>query len=299
MSKHNLNFGNDPEVFATIELDGKEVVISPALLEREGLISPVIPDKSLKHPVYINRPGEYSWMMDGVAFELTNAKILKSAKETYEQMNAALSELEEFLSGIQFRDQTLKLHKRPVVDIEPEMYLPFIEKDKKIFQGFIFGCDPDLDAVDTGYNCITLNVSEHKFRYGGGHFHVSGHELFELAPRPAIQLLAVCMGNYCIANSPFPEQERQRATTYGRPGRYREQRYKDGSVGVEYRTPSNSWISYPLDKMEGLFDQAYKAFEFLLNPQKGKSILAEYLDSTCKAIINADQELANSILSSI
>lgn len=286
-----LKYGTDPEVFS---VDENGYVISPALLEKDGIIKPITVDEEYKHPVYINR-SNYSWMMDGVAWELTTKSPFNTAKELHELVTIANEDLEEFITKLVWREQ-LKLCKKPAVKIKPEEYLPFLETDRRIYQGFIFGCDPDDDAIEDEYICKTVDVIEHKFRYGGGHFHLSGLEDFEKFPVPAIKLLAITVGNFCIANSIYPELDRQRGQTYGKPGRFRIQKYSNGDTGIEYRSPSNSWLSFSLEKKEEMFEYANLAVTFLLNPDEGMKIISEFLKPTIDSIINVNIESSKNIL---
>ncbi len=293
----DLKFGLDPEVFSTVLINNEEFVISPALLEKDSNLKPVIKDKTNKHPIYIKEK-DFSWMQDGCAWESTYYKIFKNAKEIHETVNDSLNCLQEFMKNLTWMNMGLNLYKKPVVKIKPDMYLPFLE-DIKIYQGFIFGCDPDYDAIDTNYNCETKDVFTHLFRYGGGHFHISGMEQFKNNYLQAIKLLALTVGNFCILNSPYPELEKQRATTYGRPGRFRPQKYPNGDFGIEYRTPSNSWISLSENKMEELIFWANKGCEYLLLPDNGNELINELLSPTINAIINADKKLSENILNNL
>jgi len=283
-----LKFGIDPEFFC---VDKDNLAISPALLEMECGLKPVIDD--LKHPIYhINLEKNFSWMMDGVAFELTILKPLDTAVEMYDIVNSSLDYLESKIKNL---DGTLQLYKKPVVGINPDRYIPLLNNER-IYQGFIFGCDKDNDAIISDYVCETQDVTSHKYRYAGGHFHTSGSKFFEHYI-PAIKLMAICMGNYFIANSLYPDLEKQRALTYGRPGRYRIQKYKNGDSGLEYRTPSNSWLSFPLSGYQEMFRMAELAVHFLETERV--DIIRSYLDSTIKAITTADQNLARKILEEI
>jgi len=288
----NLKYGTDPEFFSSINLGEKEYVVSPSLLEKDSGLPFLEQDEDEKHPIYIH-DSDFSWMMDGVAWELTVKSPKNNYKEIYDVINNSLNVLGEFLKNYKWNGRNLNLYKKPVINIDPSWYIPFLNL-RKIYQGFIFGCDPDQDALDQDYLCKTLDVSKHLFRYGGGHIHISGLGEFRNSPRPAIHLLACTVGNFCIANSPYPELEKMRAETYGKAGRYREQEYKNGDFGIEYRTPSNSWCSYSLEKMEELFDWIQIGCKFLVDEKV--SILDKYLDVSISNIKNCDQDSANQVL---
>lgn len=290
-----LKFGLDPEVFSTVQMSGKDFVVSPALLEKDCGLNYIYQDVEEKHPVYIDR-NFYSWMMDGVAWELTVKNPLNSASEVFEILEESTQDLEDFLGDYFWNGEKLNLYKKPVVNINPAWYLPFLD-DYKMYQGFIFGCDPDMDAVDLEYNCKTRNIKTHKFRYGGGHIHLSGMDEFKEFPRQAVWFLAMTVGNYCCANSPYPEQEILRAKEYGRPGRFRPQIYKNGDVGIEYRTPSNSWISFPIEQMEELFYYAELGCKFLRD--KRDDLVDKYLSETCRAINEQDSDTSQLILNEL
>jgi len=287
-----MNYGTDPEFFT---VDKQNNVISPALLEINGIITPVI--DNIKHPIYIDN-ADFSWMMDGVAWELTLKAPAKNAKEIHEITEFGLESLEDFISKISWNSDKLSLYKKPVVSINPDIYLPMIDVDK-VFQGFIFGCDPDEDGILPDYICEELDVVSHPYRYGGGHIHFSGNDLMYENPRISVQLLAITVGNYVTLNSIYHEEEKLRVKTYGRPGRFRPQVYKDGSVGIEYRTPSNSWISFSLDKKEELFSLSELVSKIIAEPKKCRDFIKTYLPSTIEAINSADKDLSEKILRSI
>ena len=294
MNDFNLNFGSDPEVFAVLERTGE--VISPALLEEFSGVSPVIQDKY--HPIFIDNK-EFSWHMDGVAFELTVKKILKTGKDFVDTFQNSLDSLDSFLSNVSFQGNTLSLFTKPVVPINKELYLPYVIEDTptfndKIFQGFIFGCDEDFDAVDVNYKCKTKSFLDDSFRYGGGHFHVSGNPLFAEYPEVSIVFLAMTIGNYFVIKAKERELNKKRVETFGKPFRFRPTKYSDGNYGVEYRSLSNSIMLFEESEFEQMILLSNKASEFLTN--KRVDIYEQFLNPTAEAIINYDSNLANKIL---
>lgn len=285
----NLNLGLDPEYFA---VDSENNCISPALLMKFGGLKKI--SGGVQHPYFISNK-DFGIMMDGVAFEITYYKIFHDPFELFKTIADSLDALENLLNSLEFAGEALKLVKKPVVSINPEMYLPLLN-DESIYQGFIFGCDRDWDAILPNYKCETINVEKHLFRYGGGHIHISGIDEIKEFPIPAVKLLAITVGNFVVRESLFPEEDKKRVETYGRPGRFRTPTYKNGVVGIEYRTPSNSWTSLPENKMEELIYWIDKAMEYLKNPIKGSEVVNTFLEDSVKAITNYDKALSSKIL---
>jgi hypothetical protein len=287
-----LKHGTDPEVFSVIKINDDFQVISPALLEKFSGLKYIKQDGEEKHPVYIETE-DYSWMMDGAAWELTVKKPQYNPMDLLNIIRTSMGHLEEFLSKFKFCGADLYLYTKPTVNIDPSLYIPYLAENK-IAQGFMFGCDKDYDADDESYECKTLDVAKFLFRFGGGHLHTSGSEYFEQFPKPAIKFFTCTVGNFCIKNSPYLELEKQRGEIYGRPCRYRPQHYPNGDIGVEYRTPSNSWISMDTSKVEELFYWVNRAVEFLEN--RRVDILDNYFEMSKEAIITANKDLADDIL---
>ncbi len=298
-SKHKITVGTDPEVCSVIKKYGDNLVVSPALLEKfSGLkeIKDQRPkEERIKHPFYIKN-NEYIWMMDGVAFEAT-IKPSKTPTEMYDKIQIALHNLEDEISKLEYENYPLLLYKKPTVDIEPDMYLPYLNEEK-ILQGFIFGCDPDEDAIIPDYKCEEIDVRTHLFRYLGGHFHIGSEdskivESMQEIYMPFIRLLAIFIGNISIAYSEYPDEEKQRAKTYGQPGRFRFQDW-----GIEYRSPSNSWIDN-LNTIRLMFEATEKCMYYLLNPNEGIPIIKKYLEPTINSIQKGDKEVSKSILQEV
>jgi len=298
-SKYKLTFGTDPEVFSTVKNGDKNLVVSPALLEKfsglKEIPSSLSGKEKIKHPYYITQ-NNFSWMMDGVAWEATIMPS-KTPGELHDKILESILTLNEKIKELKYEGKSLELFRKPVVDIEPDMYLPYLDEEK-ILQGFIFGCDPDQDAIIPEYKCETLDVSKHLYRYGGGHFHIGSEdaeivETIQEIYNPFLRLLAIFVGNVSIAFSKFPEEEKKRAKTYGKPGRFRFQEW-----GIEYRSPSNSWISDP-EAINLMFEGAEKAVYFLQKPEEGIPVINKYLTPTVNAIQNGDQEVSMEILQEV
>jgi hypothetical protein len=290
--KYSLQYGSDPELFATYKDGSREFVYPPSALEKFDGVKRL--DGDDKHPVFIET-SEYRVIMDGVAFEINLLQPHHDLKHFYNILQTAVGHLEDFLGKYGYG-----MVKKPVIAFDyNRFWTKELSKDTAFMQGILFGCDPDKDAFDVDWLASVLDVAKHPFRYGGGHIHLSGDEDISKYPLPFIRLLALTVGNYCILNSPHPELEQLRAQYYGKPGKYRIQQYSNGAEGVEYRTPSNSWINYTFDKFEGIFEQVDKALNYLKNPSKGMMVLDSFRQMTVEAITKADRELAMSVLNQL
>lgn len=296
-----ITLGSDPEMCFAIPVNRKSAVVSPALLEAEGILTNLdddptdtrTPEEKCKHPFYLQTP-EYTWQMDGVAMELTYKKPYGSVRELVSVFNKAQGDLRKLISkNPTYKGLPLVLTARPVVPIDLEMYTPYLDDNEKIYQGFIFGCDPDEDAIMPDYVCQTVDVMTHPYRYFGGHIHV-GHTDPDIQNvlrdreliRPFVQLLACTVGVLCTTYSPYPKEETLRAQQYGRPGRFRPQKW-----GIEYRTPSVSWLSMNMDGLMNLDFAIKSAVYYLLNPKIGRQVIDSYLEPAISCIQTADRSM--------
>lgn len=291
-----LLFGTDPEVFAvytdTVDYDafiGNKFVLSPAILLEQG-VKPVSGD--WKHPVFVQTDIS-SIIMDGAAIEFNFNRPFENAKEMYDNVHKTLDDTRKFIESV-----GLEMYTKPMVNFDYKKYWDpkKFMKNRTYEQGFIFGCDPDKDAFNVEWSCSIMNVSTHPYRYGGGHFHVSGSRMFEQYYNIAVMIMAIYVGNYCVYHSPNPVEDSKRAQYYGMPGKFRQQKYKDGSTGIEYRTPSNSWLSYDFDTFNGMVNMAVKAVEVMENPEIGQKVLENFVDRTVTSISQFNQELSGEIL---
>jgi len=300
-----LKFGCDPEFFASYNdnkdydafLPHRVFAYSPAACERWEGLKPLMDDE--KHPLYFSYRTPMGALAnivgDGVAFELNFNQPFETVKEFFESVQFAKFRLADSLSklGYGFFDQ-------PVVNFDYQRFwTEELMSDPKFFMGVIFGCDPDKDAFDTASVCDIKNASTHPYRYGGGHIHISGDDAIAQHPVPFAMLLGLFLGNYCVAHTTHIDSEKIRAKYYGKPGKYRVQNYKDGTVGVEYRTPSNDWTSWDESTFDGMFEQIYKALDALKNPVKGRQLLADFTEPTQLSVTTGNVAIAQTVLRSL
>jgi hypothetical protein len=285
-----LTFGTDPEYFFTELIDNKEYAVPiPHLIENLG-VKEIGYDSERKHPV-IYKCKDFKLMMDGVACE-ANPKPSKTANEMNRDIQTVLSVMGDFANRF-----NLGVSISPAVFYD---YNKWFNPESRAFSWCgIFGCDRDYDAILDNYNSPEIDVVNHPYRYGGGHLHISDeNELIKDYPQAYIRLLAMTVGNYSISSSTMPNEEKLRMFKYGQPGRFRVQKYPDGNIGVEYRSPSNLWTT-KIDSIEGVMYWANKAYELLNDQDRAITAIEAYLDLSVEAIQQVDQEKAGYILSKL
>ena len=283
ISPGQLTFGTDPEVSAVYYKDDV-MYVQPAPYFRLELGASA-EKANTKHPVHFEKYG-VSIIEDGVAFEFTTQPT-RDYEEMFDSIQFGLTELSNLLSTYDHH-----LSVQPTVNYE---IARFLDKADDYKMALMFGCDPDKDAILKNYVCQVIDALRHPYRYFGGHFQIGcvdprGRRLIQTHYEPFIKLCAIFIGNSVMASSSKTELEGVRAKLYGQPGRYRIQPW-----GIEYRTPSNSWITNRAT-MSRMFRGAQVAFKLLQNPKEGKAVIKSYLSETITALGTADRELSRDIL---
>ena len=277
-----ITYGADPEVFATYNGRGGNYCIPPIAFETLYKVKPIIPDE--KHPVYIDNQ-YFQWHMDGAAFELRIKHPYRSFSSLYNVIQDAKSILSGWLKSYDY-----SLTVKPTVLFNTKRF--WDKQDERFRQCVIFGCDADFDIFDPNYVCKTIDVSTYPYRHGGGHIHI-GHtdkgiaRTFHKYLYPFMQLLTIYVGNTCLAFSKYPEEEKLRSGNYGKPGKHRLPAY-----GVEYRTPSNSWLNVYDNNYYHIHNGIRKSVELLLNSVAGKRAIEAHFETANKAILEANKPLA-------
>ncbi len=278
-----LTFGTDPEV-AAVYYKGEEMYVQPAPYFRLEL-GAAATKVNTKHPVHFEKYG-ISIIEDGCAFEFT-VPPTRDYDDMHDQLQFGLAELSNLVAEYDHH-----ITVQPTVNYEIER---FLDKDDDYKQCLIFGCDPDKDAILKNYVCEVIDALRHPYRYFGGHFQVGcfdtrGRRLLQTHYEPFIKLCSIFVGNSVMAKSKKTELEKIRARLYGQPGRYRIQPW-----GIEYRTPSSSWITNRTTTAR-MFRGAQVAFRLLQNPKEGKAVISDYLAETIIALGTANCELSQDIL---
>lgn len=298
-------YGCDPECVTTYNVGDKIFALPPWYFRRE-LSVPASADK--RHPVFLERNG---WKLheDGAAFEMSVTpshdpyelfQTVQDCRNTAEK--EILSHFTEVCDG--------KLNFLPAVGWDVERWMQMRrERGESFWDDFRmstqFGCDPDEDIFNLETACTVLDAAEHPWRYCGGHMHFSGSKKIADDYQLAIRCLVVTAGVAAVVFSDVPQLERERTFLYGRPGKFRVQKYgednpfgKDYAVGIEYRTPSaRTWGDWEIAK--NVIHWAEIGISVLLENPHSDDILREITQPAITAILTANQELGQQILSHV
>jgi hypothetical protein len=125
-----------------------------------------------------------------------------------------------------------------------------------------FGCDPDHNIYTMEQNPVIDSKKVGNLRMCGGHIHLGfdAPDAHPLLRTLAVKWMDILVGGPLAAIDP----DRVRSDFYGKAGNYRPKPY-----GVEYRTPSNFWLS-DQNLITFVFSatlSAMKAAEELLEPE--------------------------------
>ncbi len=285
----DVTMGTDPE-FPMIDGDG--FLVPPVVLRKQfGLKVTSWDDPN--HPVFTeDKRNGVTVMEDGALFELT-VKPSINPDDIFRRVQTGLLHLKRI--GKEFG--LTPLHK-PVAKFDFNKYY-LDTTDEEVKKCVIAGCDPDKDAIDSAFKSKIADLTLWKYRGAGGHLHLGVPNMPDLHQNiiPAVQLLAITVGNVGTAYTNYVEEEKARMQVFGFPGRYRPQNYGE-VLGIEYRALSNSWL---VDKstVNLVHKASMKALELLANPTKGKEVLRKYLDVTVEAIKGVDKDASLNILSDL
>ncbi len=148
----------------------------------------------------------------------------------------------------------------------------------------VFGCMPSYNAYDN-YIKLPKDASKVMYRSGGGHIHISSEDEevreFIINNRDVIvknldRLLGMILLTYENTDDVI-----KRRTYYGRAGEYRKPNY-----GLEYRVPSNIWLS--LDIYNSIFILIERAIDMAMN--NNTSLLDSISDEDVMDIINTGKK---------
>lgn len=293
----NIVFGSDPEFFAVYPKRGKFYALPPYYFRKYlGVKASDDP----RHPVFKQYPGGAIVHEDGAAFEMSLPPS-QDWEEIFEHINMTVRA---------FSDDVLSERK---VCLPQLVALPSVGWEVKrwenegedFFMSTMFGCDRDYDAFNYSPRGVVMDASKHPFRYGGGHIHFSGFPGIEESPLQLVHSLAFTAGLAATAFSVNPEADKKRTYLYGKPGKFRVQKYgklwnkfPHTDVGIEYRTPSNAWTSNK-NMAKKVFDWARIGIEVLFSQKALEKLFDKMNKDVQRAIVSGNQNLATELLEAV
>ncbi len=290
MSK--IVWGADPEFGSAYEEEGIQYILPPVVL-REDYAAPFEIGENESHPIFKRYEGGFIHE-DGAAFEMSVAP-RSDWKDLWDNIN---SNKEDFGKAV--------LSQYPGVCLPQLFSIPAMhyQVDKWINRGIefqlatLFGCDPDKDYFNLRARAKVIDAKLHPWRYLGGHIHVSGLPEIADNPLPALASMIYTAGLASTAYTDVPKIEKKRIFLYGRPGKFRIQKYKNGEIGIEYRTPSTRWTANK-DLAEKIFSWAETGMLYLFQGKLLEKIESKIREDAIKAITTVNQVLARELLSYI
>lgn len=274
--------GSDPEIFL---LNENDICVPPIHLILNEQIE-VIGYNNKYRPIFY-ADNLIKIIEDGAAFEF-NTKPVENAEEYFEIINYGLEKLNGLFKG------NYKISVTPAVNFNLSSIVYNSSLLPQYDYACRFGCDPDIDIYSGKYSA-EIDARNIFNRFGGGHIHISSDIEYKSMVDIVNQtkIFDILIGNAFVVQSKLPELEKIRQKYYGRPGKIRIQNYGD-CTGIEYRTPSNSWITN-LDSIKLIFDSVDKSLEIF---RKGdyKNMIKLYLNKSIKNILNFDRENALKVL---
>jgi len=291
-----IMFGTDPESDSIyFDEKGNKNVLPPYFF-RHYLEVPV-DSTNPQHPVFLKGDG-YMIHEDGCAFEFA-VRPSTNPRTLFDMVHFAKKEFEQKILS-QFPDYCLpELEFLPAVGFEVERWRNAGEDFRYATR---FGCDPQQDLYHLEVEDREIDASEWPWRYDGGHLHISGSKNIAEDPHMAIACMVMTAGIAAIAFSDVPDLEKQRTWRYGIPGNFRTQNYGENNpfgkkyqYGVEYRTPSATWLkSWSI--AEPFLKWAEIGVKVLLEKGLGVELHKEIKQECIDTILSADQPKAHQLL---
>jgi len=172
---------------------------------------------------------------DNVMAELNIIPPATTAKQFVSRTNEVIESLTSIIAPHGLHYKIMDFQK-----FEPEFL--------KSAQAKQFGCDPDYNIYTLKQNVVdTKLLHRENIRTAGGHIHIG---LSDLNFHPMVKSSLVKGCDFFIGLPlTIVERESQRKSFYGKAGSFREKEY-----GIEYRTPSNIWLSSD-ESMSWIFRQ--------------------------------------------
>lgn len=282
-------FGADPEVFV---LDTKNnTIVPPAALKEDHGVKFVDAKTILLGD-------DWRVIEDGAATEI-NIFPSNDFFRLFGRINLAKQHLQTLANQLGF-----SVSSRASVPFDSVKY--WKGRNESFRDCVRFGCDPDLD-IYTGHYSQETCVEDIKQRFGGGHIHMQAppneKDLFESIFYHTTRLMDIIVGNTAVAlkrgNESLDEDEKSRLRFYGRPGKIRLQSYADGNKGIEYRVPSNFWLS-SVTTGEIIFKLMNVVFNLSMNPNDAaKFLVIPFTENAPRNIVSYNKKSASSLAMSV
>lgn len=254
-------YGTDPEFFIYKDFVATSHGKLPNIIPPASLIA----DMGAKFTVSKNNKrvlintDDYKVIEDGAALEINFNKPFDNTTILHNTFHKAKDSIKRFLYKF---DSDLQLSEDVLGFFNIKDY--WEGRDENFIDCVRFGCDPDtfpkLYQI-SGFEkdvCKIIDASKHEYRYAGGHIHIQNMTnnpdiyLDNLEYAPIVLDFIVGTVNVLLdRTAKIKTQELARLKYYGRPGRVRLQKYSENINGIEYRPPSNQWITdiYSTDYM--------------------------------------------------
>jgi len=203
--------------------------------------------------------------VDGTAVEF-NITPASTEKEFSSNIMEVLVQLREFIP------QEFSFVFEPSVFYEKCYFSSLPPEVKRL------GCDPDFNVYKAGTNHDTVvlvpNVKQKlksgrmtRMRTGAGHIHIGWTEGKEITDKDHLWDCVTVIRNLDKIFHKYSrlwDDDDERLYLYGSPGDFRPKHY-----GVEYRTPSNAWLKYPL-----LWPWLFRLCSFVISSMRnGRNIM--------------------------
>ena len=205
-----FKIGADPELFIIEKATGK-------LVSAHGML-PGTKEKPFRVP-------HGAVQVDGMAAEF-NIDPARNVNDFVRNIKSVMASLQEII-GDEYELQAI-----PTAHFGKEMIDAQPDEAKEL------GCDPDYNAWNGEQN-PTPDIDA-PYRTGAGHVHIGWTEGQDISLTQHKQICEHLIRNLDLYTTPFLKLEDDvlRRELYGQAGAYRPKSY-----GVEYRTPSNVWLT--------------------------------------------------------
>lgn len=191
----------------------------------------------------------------------------------------------EFVNNIQYMLSYINtiLPSNWVTKIEPSARFDYKYLGNE--QAMTFGCSPDMNAWTMEENPKPEGEATN-LRTAGGHIHIGYSNPTDATSSNLIKCLDLFLG----VSLAILEPENERKSLYGNFGACRFKTY-----GVEYRTPSNFWLS-STEMIEFAYEQTMKAIE----ASNDETFLVDvYYTEIQEVISNNNKEVAYSLVDTL